>query len=75
MNEFMKFLQQFRKQNPGMQVTEAAKAAGKLYREGNRASNVIAEKVVKQTKKAGKKAPKKKKQTQVKRKRRGSRRQ
>jgi Sec-independent protein translocase protein TatA len=68
MNEFMKFLQKFRKQNPTMTVPEAAKAAGKLYREGKRASHAVSEVVVKQTKKL------RKKKKQTRRKRRGSRR-
>ena len=67
MNEFMKFLQKFRKQNPGMAVPEAAKAAGALYRKGRDASNIVSEVVVEKTK-----LGKKKKQTR--RKRRGSRR-
>ena len=50
-NAWIVFLQEFRKKNPQMSVVQAAKAAGVLYRETKKVSNVVVEKVKTGTKK------------------------
>ena len=50
-NPWIVFLQEFRKKNPQMSVVQAAKAAGALYRETKKVSNVVVKKVKTGTKK------------------------
>jgi hypothetical protein len=50
-NPWIVFLQEFRKKNPQMSVVQAAKAAGVLYRETKKVSNVVVKKVKTGTKK------------------------
>jgi hypothetical protein len=59
-NPWIVFLQEFRKKNPQMSVVQAAKAAGVLYRETKKVSNVVVEKVKTGTKKLRKSLGRKK---------------